>query len=429
MSAEPIRDFAIYGARVVDPSTGADEVRDVEVRDGALHFGRAAALPPGAPRFDGCGLVLAPGLIDVHVHFRDPGSTEAETLATGAMAAARGGFTRVVTMPNTVPACDSQELLARQIAASLPVSILPSACLTRGRAGAEAADAAALAAAGAVAFTDDGSTVADDAVMEEAMRRAANVGRPVMDHAVNPSICGGGVIRDCETARRFSLPTMPPEAEVAAVARDIALCHKTGCRLHIQHISCAGSIGLIAQAQREGLPVTGEATPHHLAIAAEDIPGDDVNYRMNPPLGTRADVLALRQAVLDGTIGIFATDHAPHSAAKKALGFRSAPSGVIGLETAVGVSYKAMVEECGMPLLQWLRAWTTGPAALLGLPAPSLAEGCPADFTLLDLSTPWKVDPSAFASLSRNCPFASWTLHARARLTCRAGTIVFNDGL
>ena len=419
----------VTGVRAFDPASGTDSVRDVLVVDGRFADPTTTPVPARARRIDGRGLVLAPGFWDVHVHFRDPGATDAETLETGAAAAARGGFTHVVTMPNTIPAYDSAELLRRQLDATLPVKILPSACLSVGRSGKAATDADALAAAGAAAFTDDGCTVADDAVMTEAMRRAARVGRVVMDHAVNPSICGDGVIRDCPAARALSLPTMPPEAEVEAVRRDIALCRETGCRLHIQHVSCAGSIELIAAARREGLPVTGEATPHHLAIAAEDIPGDDANYRMNPPLGTRADVAALRKAVLDGVITIFATDHAPHTAEKKARGFRHAPSGVLGMETAIGVSYKAMVEESGMPLADWVAAWTAAPARLLGLDAPSLAPGAPADFVLIDTATPWKVDAAAFASKSRNCPFDGWTLHARPVLTCCEGAVTFDSGL
>ncbi|MGI6494808.1 MAG: dihydroorotase [Kiritimatiellia bacterium] len=416
------------GVRLLDPVNGLDAVRDVLVAEGRIEAigepGRGAPPPPSVKRVEGRGLLLAPGFRDVHVHFRDPGATRAETLASGAASAARGGFTHVVTMPNTLPACDSPELLRRQLEADLPVRILPSACLTVGRSGRAAADLEALAAAGAAAFTDDGSGVADDAVMEEAMRRAARAGRTVMDHAVDPALCGPGIIRDCETARRFSFPVMPPEAEVEAVRRDIALCRKTGCRLHIQHVSCAGTVELLAAARREGLPVTGEASPHHLAIAAEDIPGDDADFRMNPPLGTREDVAALRQAVLDGTLPLFATDHAPHEAAAKARGFRNAPSGVLGMETAIGVTYDVMVRKCGMPPLEWARRWTQGPAEMLGLPPPSLREGDVADLVLVDPETPWTVEPAAFASLSRNCPFKGWTLNARAILVIAGGRLL-----
>ncbi len=419
----------INNVRAIDPAPGTDTVRDVLVVDGRFAAPATCPVPDGIRRIDGRGLILAPGFTDIHVHFRDPGITDSETLETGALGAARGGFTHVVTMPNTIPACDSIELIRRQIDADLPVSILPSACLSIGREGKAATDCEALAAAGAAAFTDDGCTVADDAVMAEAMRRAARTGKPVMDHAVNPAICGDGMIRDCPIARRYGLPTMPPEAEVEAVRRDIALCRETGCHLHIQHISCAGSIELIKAARREGLPVTGEATPHHLAFSAEDIPGDDPNWRMNPPLGSPEDVKALRNAVLDGTIGIFATDHAPHSARRKSGGFRDGASGVLGMECAIGITFKVMVKECGMAIADWARAWTTAPMALLGRQPPTLAPGAVADFTLIDPNAEWTIDSSKFASLSRNCPFDGTLAVARPVMTCCEGRVTFSNSL
>ena len=264
--------------------------------------------------------------------------------------------------------------------------------------------AAALAAAGAAAFTDDGSMVADDAVMESVMRRAAALGKVVMDHAVVPSIAGAGVIRDCPAARRLGLAVFPPEAEIEAVARDIALCRRTGCAVHIQHLSCAGSVDLIRSARREGLPVSAEATPHHLMLAAEDIPGDDANWKMNPPLGTREDVAALRRGVLEGVIGCFATDHAPHAPELKAKGFAAAPFGVIGLETELPATWTAMVEESGMAPLEWARRWICGPAAILGIPTPSLVIGAPACAAMI-YPEPWTFQEDDIASKSRNSPF------------------------
>ena len=256
----------------------------------------------------------------------------------------------------------------------------------------------ALAAAGAVAFTDDGSFVADAHVMEVAMRRAAALGIPVMQHAVVPELLAGGVIRDCPVARRYGLPVMPPEAETEAVRRDIALVRVTGCALHVQHISCAGTVELIRAAQREGLPVTGEATPHHLLLSCDDIPSDDANWKMAPPLGTREDVAAIREGVKDGTLGIFATDHAPHPAAKKVGGFLAAANGIVGLETAVAVTWQVMVEEEGMSPLEWTRRWTVGPAALVKKPLSGR--------TVIDLQANRAVDAAVFHSKSRNQPYA-----------------------
>lgn len=410
------------GVRVVDPATGRDETGDFAVRDGRI-------LPPGAdhaglPREDARGKILAPGFWDVHVHFRDPGNPAAETRASGARAAAAGGFTHVVTMPNTDPAGDSFAWLREQLeGGSLPVAIHPSACVSRGRKGEEPVDFDALAAAGAAAFTDDGNMVVSDAVMRAAMTACARLGKPVMDHAVLPSIARGGVIRDTPLARRLGLPVFPPEAEIEAARRDIRLCEETGCRLDIQHVSCAGTVALIREARARGLPVTGEATPHHLALAAEEIPGDDAAYKMNPPLGLRSDVLAIREGVLDGTLSVFATDHAPHTAEAKAKGFAGAPFGVIGLETAIGVTWKVMVEEAGLSVIEWVRRWTCNPAALLGLPLPTLAPGALADFVLIDSCAERVVDPATFASKSRNTPFAGWMLPAAPVMTVWKGVV------
>lgn len=410
-------------ARVIDPAAGTDTIADLVIRDGVIQ-------PPGGPAaglplVDASGLIAVPGLWDAHVHFRDPGNAFAETRGTGARAAAAGGFTHVVTMPNTNPAGDSPAWLREQIEDMLPVKILPSACITVGRQGKAVSDLETLARHGASSFTDDGAMVADDAVMRAAMLRARVLGKPIMDHAVVPTIAKNGVIRECELARRYNLPVFPPEAETEAVLRDIRLCRETGCTLNIQHISTAGAVAAVRAARAEGLPVTAEASPHHLAIAVEDIAFDDGNFRMNPPLGNRADVRAIRDAVLDGTLSLFATDHAPHAVETKTKGFLHAPFGVIGLETAVGVTWKIMIEEEHMPLLDWVARWTTGPAALLGAPAPTLAPGVRADLVLIDPRAPWTVRPETFRSLSRNTPFAGWTLKARPVLTVCEGRTTY----
>lgn len=345
------------------------------------------------------------GFRDIHVHFRDPGMPQAETRATGAAAAAAGGFVCVTTMPNTTPAGDSVAWLREQIEDdSLPVRIAPAACITRGRLGREVADLERLAEAGAVAFTDDGSFVSDRNVMREAMRRAAALGRPVMQHAVVTSLLRDGVIRDCRVARAFRLPVMPPDAEVEAVRRDIGLCRETGCSLHIQHISCAGTVDLIREARREGLPVTGEATPHHLLFSCDDIPDNDANWKMAPPLGNQEDRAAIRAAVKDGTLGILATDHAPHPAAAKRSGFVGAANGIVGLETAVAITYKVLVEDEGMDVNEWAKRWTEGPARLIGEE--------PDGETVIDLQANRTVDPSSFMSLSRNMPYAGLAFSA-----------------
>lgn len=415
----------IRGARVIDPRRGSDEIRDFVVAHGVIQ--PEGADIRGLPELDGKDMLVAPGFWDVHVHFRDPGNPAAEIRKTGAEAAAAGGFTHVVTMPNTTPAGDTVAWLQEQIEdETIPVKIMPSACVTEGRKGKALANLAALEAGRAACFTDDGNMVVDDDLMREAMKRSCRFGLPIMDHAVVPSLAGPGVIRDCPTARKLGFPIFPPEAEIEAVRRDIRLCEETGCATHIQHISCAETVQLIRDAQARGLPVTGEATPHHLAIACEDIPGDDPNFKMNPPLGNREDVRAVRQGALDGTLSLFATDHAPHTAESKAKGFAHAPFGIIGLETAAGVTWKVMVEESGMPIPRWVAHWTTGPAALLGQPAMGFRPGSKADFVLLDLKHPWVVDPEQFRSRSRNTPFGGWELPVRVVMTVFQGRCTWN---
>ncbi len=414
----------LTGGRILDPATGTDSVGDLWVVGG-----RFAAGPPsrGATRrLDLRGRWVVPGLWDVHVHFREPGGERSETLATGAAAAARGGFTRVVTMPNTTPPMDHPDWIRWQARTSmrLAAEILPAACCTAGRGGKTPADVEALRRAGAAAFTDDGSMVDDDAVMEQVMRAVAAFGGVVMDHAVVPALAAGGVIRDGLLARRLGLPVFADEAEVAAVRRDIRLARLTGCRMHLQHLSCGGSVEALRQARAVKLPVTGEVTPHHLLLAVEDVTADDANFKMNPPLGTRADVLALRQGLLDGTIQCLATDHAPHHPELKAGGFRHAAFGITGLETAVGATLRALVVESGWSPLAWAGAWTTRPAAVLGLAAPSLCVGTRADLCVID-PAPWRPGTYGRASLSVNTPLAGRTLAGRAVLTMREGRVTW----
>ncbi|MCR5413706.1 MAG: dihydroorotase [Kiritimatiellae bacterium] len=354
-----------------------------------------------------------PGFVDIHVHFRDPGVPEAETTASGLAAAMRGGFAAVVTMPNTSPACDSAERIAyqrrRTEESGSPVRLFPSACITKGRLGAEVADLESLAEAGAAFFTDDGSYVADDRVMEEAMGRSARLGLAVCDHAMDPKMLSGGVIRDCPLARRLGLKIIPAETETAAIRRDLSICRVTGCRLHIQHISTAEGVDLVRSAQKEGLPVSAEATPHHLLFACEDIPSNDAAYKMAPPLGAREDRAELRKAVKEGVL-MFATDHAPHPARTKSAGFAKSANGIIGLETAVPVTWRVMVEEEGMNPEAWARAWWKMPRGVFGKEVPALAK------TVVETGSAFKIDLSSFASLSRNCPYGGMEFDCRAKL-------------
>ena len=354
-----------------------------------------------------------PGFIDVHVHFRDPGVPEAETTESGLSAAARGGFAAVVTMPNTTPACDSPELMQYQLDKAQPLTthnsqlitpciLLPSACITKGRLGHEVAELEALAEAGAAFFTDDGSYVSDDHVMEEAMRRAAKLGMCICEHAMDPNEVKDGVIRDCNLARSLHLPVIPVSAETVAIRRDLSVCRVTGCRLHIQHISTAEGVELVRSAQKEGLPVTAEATPHHLVLSCEEIPANDANWKMAPPLGNDEDRAELRRAVKEGAL-MFATDHAPHPAAKKSLGFEASANGIIGLEAAIPLTWNAMVEEEGMSPEAWAEAWWKMPRSILSPLAAKKLES--ASHTTIEVGERRAIEVAKFASLSRNCPY------------------------
>ena len=363
-----------------------------------------------------------PGFADVHVHFRDPGMPEAETTTSGLVAAERGGFAAVVTMPNTTPACDSQEAIRAQLEAKgedeQRTVLFPSACITKGRAGKEVSDLETLAEAGAAFFTDDGSYVADDRVMEEAMDRIAALNMVVCQHAMDPAEQKGGVIRDCALARKLNLPVISVETETKAIRRDLSLCRVTGCRLHIQHISTAAGVSLVRDAQREGLPVTAEATPHHLLLTCDDLVADDANFKMAPPLGNREDRAELRKAVKDGVL-MFATDHAPHPAAKKSLGFMKSANGIIGLETAIPITYAVMVEEEGMSVERWAEAWWKMPRDIIKIGSigslgtigssggrnPGVTLNDPIGKTTVVIGEERAVDVNSFASLSRNCPY------------------------
>ena len=335
-----------------------------------------------------------PGFVDVHVHFRDPGMTEAEDTVSGLEAARRGGFAAVVTMPNTNPAGDSADWVSRQIVRAGSPRIFPSACITRGRLGREVADLERLAEAGAAFFTDDGGYVADAKVMEEAMLRAVELNMTICEHALVPT---EGVIRDCPLAHRLGLPVIPASAETDAIRRDLSLCRVTGCRLHIQHISTAEGVELVRAAQREGLPVTAEATPHHLLLSCDDLTADDANFKMAPPLGTREDRAELRQAVKDGVL-MFATDHAPHPRERKECGFLAGANGIIGLETAIAITYGVMVEGEGLSVGKWAEAWWKLPRDIVR----GIGELPETRVTIGESRT---VDPSCFASRSRNCPY------------------------
>ena len=415
----------IVGGRILDPATGRDETADIYVENGVL----APSRPESASIINAKGLTIVPGFIDLHVHFREPGNEEAETIVSGSQAAAHGGFTTVVTMPNTTPPVDTPERVTRQIDIAKNGGILqflPSGCITCGRAGNELADFAGMKRAGAAAFTDDGATVHDDELMARAMNLARSLDMPILDHALDPLLAGRGVMHRGIFSERLSLPGISSEAEARIVRRDIDLAGRTGCAVHIQHISCSESVALIRTARASGIRVSAEVTPHHLALCDADVRPDDASFKMNPPVRSAADREALLAAVADGTAQVLATDHAPHRQADKARGFLDAPFGVVGLETAVGITYTLLVRSRLISLMNWVRRWTSGPASVLNLEPPSLAPGHPADLAILNLNAEWAVVPAEFLSKGRNTPFAGRRLVGRPVCTMYRGRLTWD---
>ncbi len=416
----------IRNGRIVDPLNKRGEIADLYVENGII-----TTRPSGGhnlPEINAKGMIITPGFIDIHVHFREPGNNEAETIESGSMSAARGGFTSVAVMPNTQPPTDTPDkikALLKHNIAKPDVKILPVGCITQNRQGAELADIEGMTKAGAMAFSDDGSTVTNDTLMREAAEIAHRVNRPILDHALDPALALDGVMNKGIASKRLNLPGIPPEAEIRIVQRDIKLAEQTGCTMHIQHVYTRQSAELIRQARKHGLPVSGEATPHHLSFTDEDIKIEDTSFKINPPLGTEDDRMALISAVTDGTIQTLATDHAPHCAQDKAKGFLHAPFGAIGLETAVGTTYTLLVRSKLMSLTDWICRWTTGPSRVLGIPEPSLSAGQPANISIFDLESEWIVNPDEFLSKSRNTPFKKRNLFGQAIYTFNHGKITW----
>ncbi|HZU96927.1 MAG TPA: dihydroorotase [Planctomycetota bacterium] len=420
----------IEGGRVVDPARNVDGLLDVVVEDGLVR-----ALAPGmgsSPReyarvIDARGLVVVPGLVDMHVHLREPGNEEEETIASGAAAAVAGGFTSVAAMPNTDPAVDNEaaaEFQVNQGRRAAKARVYPIGAITKARKGEELSEMGGLVRGGAVAFSDDGSPVRNAEVMRRGLLYAKMFDKVVIDHAEDPDLAGKGVMHAGLVSIVLGLAGKSSASEEVMVARDITLAEITGGRLHIAHVSTRGSVELVRRAKNRGIRVTCEATPHHFSLTDEAVRTFDPNFKMNPPLRTSDDVQAIIEGLKDGTIDAIASDHAPHSQEAKSVEFQDAPNGVLGLETNVPVAYTRLVEERGLSLSRLVEVMSWGPAKILGIAAGTLAPGAAADITILDLETPWTVDVQQFRSKSRNCPFHGWPVRGRAVTTLVGGKVV-----
>lgn len=432
--------IVIRGARILDPARGLDARADLLVEDGCIaHIGPSIGAE-GAREIDAAGRVVAPGFVDIHTHLRDPGFEYKEDIASGTLAAARGGFTTVCAMPNTQPPLDSRatvEYVLRQAAARGAVRVLPIGCVSRGRAGHELAEMGDLAGAGCIAFSDDGAPVADATLMRRALEYAGAFGLPVIDHCEEPSLSAGAVMHEGWVSTRLGLRGAPAAAEASMVARDIALAEATGGRLHIAHASTRAAVEAIRRAKARHVRVTAEVTPHHLTLTHEAVAfgvagGDellyDTNAKVNPPLRTQDDVDACVEGLIDGTIDCIATDHAPHAVVEKLCEFDDAAFGISGLETAFALCMR-LVHRGQVELPVLLERLTAGPACALGLddhlPAiGTLAEGRPADVVVLDPDEEWTVEPERFVSKGQNTPLGGLKLRGSVVATIAAGALV-----
>ncbi len=376
------------------------------------------------------GKLVSPGFIDVHVHFREPGFEHKETIQTGSLSAARGGFTTVACMPNTRPVIDTVEtveyVLNKAREAGL-IRVLPYACITKGELGKELTDFAALKEAGAFAFTDDGVGVQSAQMMKDAMKVAVSLDMPIVAHCEDDTMIAGAPVHEGEFAKRHGLKGIPNEAEAIHVGRDILLSEATGAHYHVCHVSTEQSVRLIRQAKKLGLRVTAEVCPHHLILSDEDIPGLDANWKMNPPLRSPRDVQAVIEALEDGTIDMIVTDHAPHSEEEKARGMQLAPFGIVGLETAFPLLYTKFVQTGRWSLQFLLDKMTHYPAQVFKLPWGSIEEGKEADLTVIDLDKEKEIQPADFLSKSRNTPFTGWSCKGWPVMTMVAGKVVWRE--
>lgn len=421
----------LSGGKLVDPSQKLDERGDVLIRNGAIEAAGGKISPPDECDVIDCsGRIVSPGFIDVHCHLREPGREDVETIATGARAAAAGGFTAVCAMPNTDPVTDNQAAVGfvlRQAATANAARVYPIGAISLGQQGKALAEFGEMVGAGAVAVSDDGKPVVSAQLMRTALEYARTFRIPVIDHCEEPTLAAGGAMNEGIVSARLGLRGIPSEAEEIMVIRDILLARRTGGHVHLAHMSTKGSVELIRWGKERGINVTAEVCPHHLSLTEERVRAYDTNAKMNPPLRTAEDVEVLRGAVRDGTIDLVATDHAPHHYDEKEREFSDAPNGIVGLETALAVIVTNLVEPGIISFSQMVDRMACTPARVFNLPGGTLRKGSAADVTVFDPAAAWTVDPATFLSKGRNTPYSGLTLRGKAVCTIVAGQIVYRQ--
>ncbi len=423
--------LVIKNGRIIDPASGTDAVMDVLVEGSTIAEIGESISAPGAERIDADRLVITPGFIDMHTHLREPGFEHKETIETGSRSGVKGGYCALVPMANTSPVADSVDVIRLVIARareSAWTHIYPVAAVTRGLEGKDLVQIGDLKEAGAVALSDDGRSVVDDEVFSVALECADMYDLPIISHCEDPILAEGGCMNEGPICTRLGLNGIPAAAEETMVARDIELARRAGGRLHIAHVSCAGSVELIRAAKSEGLRITAETAPHYFSLTDEAVQEIGTNAKMNPPLRTAANVEAIKEGLRDGTIDAIATDHAPHSQAEKAVDFADAPFGIVGLETCLPLVMTELVGEGVLTLSEAVAKLTLNPARILGLPMGRLEVGARADITVFDPSAEFTVDASDFESKSRNTPFDGMRLKGCAMHVIVAGRPRLRDG-
>ncbi|MGH7466750.1 MAG: dihydroorotase [Longimicrobiales bacterium] len=424
-----VRPLLVRGGRVIDPSQRIDEAVDVLLVDGAVaQLGRGLPEPDGTLIYDASGQIVCPGLIDVHVHLREPGGEHKETIATGTRAAAAGGFTAVCAMPNTDPPIDDPASVGFVRAAGLRsggARVYPVGCVSIGQKGERLTEIGEMVEAGAVAISDDGRPVGNAGLMRLALEYTQTFDIPVANHCEEKSLSRDGSMNEGLVSTRLGITGIPNAAEDVMIARDLMLAELTAGRLHIQHVSTRFGVELIRQAKARGVRVTAEATPHHFSLTDEAVEGYRTEAKVNPPLRANADRLAVIEGVRDGTLDIIATDHAPHHYDEKEQAFEDAPFGLVGLETALGLVITGLVEKGVIGLAELVERLSCAPARAFNLQGGTLKVGATGDLTVFDPTLQWTVDPAQFLSKSRNTPFAKWTLRGQATLTVVGGVVVW----